>query len=304
MRELAKLPTEAWLRQRFGELGLAMGLGLAFAYIGPFSTDRSEFLPKLGYWAGLIACWFVIAALVEQALRNVRIFRNAGLWGKRACLIAATSAPMLLVVAPATTALIGWQASVLEVLEMYYQIAVIGAGVVIIADSVLGTPASSEPERVPEPFSLIEAPAPAAPAPIALPAETAARLPEPDERLMDRLPPHLRGPVLCLQMEDHYVRVHTSKGSALLLMRLGDAIKELGATPGAQAHRSWWVAANAIEAFERSGRAGRLRLTNGLVAPVSQRHMRSIWDLAEAGGIAGGPNEMARSTGVEPVSPA
>ncbi|GLK81219.1 LytTR family DNA-binding domain-containing protein [Methylopila turkensis] len=280
MRDFANSQAELWLRQRVGELGMALGLGLVFAYIGPFSTDKPDFLPKLGYWAGLLACWFIVAAVVEQALRSIDAYRSAGVWIRRICLVAVASAPMLAVVAPATTALVGWEASVPELLEMYGQIALICLGVVILSDGILGTSRTAVAGRGEDAGGATTHALPpptdgGADATIAPPSVLA------ESTLLTRLPPAVRGPILCLEMEDHYVRVHTSRGSSLVLMRLGDAMREVGSTPGAQAHRSWWVAADAIENFERSGRAARVTLSNGLTAPVSQRHLQSIAELAQ-----------------------
>lgn len=76
--------------------------------------------------------------------------------------------------------------------------------------------------------------------------------------------------VICLQMEDHYVRAHTSQGSKLHLMTLSDAMARV-ARPGLQVHRSWWVARDAVAQVTRDGRALRLKLLNGLEVPVARR---------------------------------
>ena len=76
--------------------------------------------------------------------------------------------------------------------------------------------------------------------------------------------------VICLQMEDHYVRVHTALGSELILMRLSDAVSRTG-REGLQVHRSWWVASDAIAHVVRDGRNFRLKLLNGLEVPVARR---------------------------------
>jgi hypothetical protein len=80
---------------------------------------------------------------------------------------------------------------------------------------------------------------------------------------------------ICLQMEDHYVRVHTAKGSHLVLMRLSDAIGRVGAE-GLQVHRSWWVAKRAVETAIVDGRNVRLRLVNGLEAPVARTAVAKV----------------------------
>ena len=76
--------------------------------------------------------------------------------------------------------------------------------------------------------------------------------------------------VLCLPMEDHYVRVHTAGGSRLVLATMGQAREALAGVPGLQVHRSWWVADYAVVGAELDGRNVRLRLSNGLTPPVSR----------------------------------
>ena len=86
----------------------------------------------------------------------------------------------------------------------------------------------------------------------------------------------LREPVLCLQMEDHYVRIHRRSGSRLELMPLHEAIARYGQAGGLQVHRSWWVAASAIDGAERDVRNWRLRLNNGLVVPVARNRITEV----------------------------
>jgi DNA-binding LytR/AlgR family response regulator len=70
-------------------------------------------------------------------------------------------------------------------------------------------------------------------------------------RLMLRLPPEKRGSLQHLTMQDHYVEVVTDKGQELVLLRLGDAIAEVGDGQGIRIHRSHWVAFDAIRSVER-----------------------------------------------------
>jgi hypothetical protein len=102
---------------------------------------------------------------------------------------------------------------------------------------------------------------------------------------LERLPPRLGRELLCLQMEDHYVRAHTARGSDLILTPLKDAIAELGATDGLQVHRSWWVARDAVAEPVASGRNLALRLSNGLEVPVSRA---SVAKLRAAGWLGPG----------------
>jgi len=82
--------------------------------------------------------------------------------------------------------------------------------------------------------------------------------------------------VLCLQMEDHYVRVHTAAGSRLVLATLAQAIAALKGAPGLQVHRSWWVAERAVIGAVADGRNLKLRLANGVTAPVARSSVAAV----------------------------
>ena len=92
--------------------------------------------------------------------------------------------------------------------------------------------------------------------------------------------------VLCLRMEDHYVRVHTAEGSRLVLATLNQAIAALGGASGLRVHRSWWVAESAVVGVAADGRNLRLRLANGAVAPVARS---CVYAVRQAGWIPADP---------------
>lgn len=113
------------------------------------------------------------------------------------------------------------------------------------------------------------------------PVQTHAAPPgAPPPRFLERLPPKLRGAELyALEAEDHYLRLHTSRGSSeLILMRLADAVAELEGVEGARTHRSWWVARSAVEAARRGDGRAVLRLRNGVDSPVSRTYARALRD--------------------------
>jgi hypothetical protein len=96
-------------------------------------------------------------------------------------------------------------------------------------------------------------------------------------RFIERLPLRLRGArLIAVQAEDHYLRVHTEQGSDLILMRLSDALGELEGLEGAQTHRSWWVARDAVSGASRGDGRATLTLHGGLTAPVSRRYARAL----------------------------
>ncbi|MFI4934428.1 MAG: LytTR family DNA-binding domain-containing protein [Caulobacterales bacterium] len=99
----------------------------------------------------------------------------------------------------------------------------------------------------------------------------------PPAKFLARLPAKLKGADLfAVEAEDHYLRLHTSLGQDLILMRLSDAIAELEGIEGAQTHRSWWVAREAVSTVERGDGRAVLTLKDGTEAPVSRGFARSL----------------------------
>lgn len=97
-----------------------------------------------------------------------------------------------------------------------------------------------------------------------------------DTRFVERLSPDIRGELLSLQAQDHYIEVVTENGKELILMRLADAAEELSAIDGRRVHRSWWVARDAVDRFEKEGAKASLILKDGRVLPVSRSKQAEI----------------------------
>ena len=96
-------------------------------------------------------------------------------------------------------------------------------------------------------------------------------------KFLERLPLKLRGAeVWAVEAQDHYLRLHTSKGQDLILLRLADAIAELEGLEGAQVHRSWWVARDAITEARRGDGRATLTLKDGSEVPVSRTYARHL----------------------------
>jgi len=139
---------------------------------------------------------------------------------------------------------------------------VLYVGVITITMSVIGYLSFERDRRVEE--------ASAAPVPLSAPQHPA---------LSARIAQHLRDhPVLALQAEDHYVRVHTPAGSDLVLIRLTDAAAEMAPITGARTHRSWWVNRSAVERISRKNGTTTLVLTNGLEIPVGRSYAGELRD--------------------------
>ncbi len=98
-------------------------------------------------------------------------------------------------------------------------------------------------------------------------------------KFLDRLPLKLRGAeIWAVEAEDHYLRLHTSKGQDLILLRLADAVAELEGIEGAQVHRSWWVARDAIADARRGDGRATLKLKDGAEVPVSRTYAGLLRD--------------------------
>ena len=99
---------------------------------------------------------------------------------------------------------------------------------------------------------------------------------------MERLPVRLRtADLYAISSEDHYLRVHTSMGEELILMRLADAVRELAGADGLQVHRSWWIAKRGVQDEKRVDGRSLLVLPTGTEVPVSRSYRSS----AKAAGL-------------------
>jgi len=89
-------------------------------------------------------------------------------------------------------------------------------------------------------------------------------------RLADRLSDTIRGPILRLEAEGHFVHIVTEAGSGRVRMRLADAIREMEPVSGHLTHRSHWVATSAVTGMCQDTGRRVLRLANRDVVPVSR----------------------------------
>lgn len=89
--------------------------------------------------------------------------------------------------------------------------------------------------------------------------------------LMDRLPMALRSAdFYAAQSEDHYLRLYTSRGEYLILMRLSDVEDLVRPLTGLSPHRSWWVAEAGVRAVRRENGKTVITLKDNTDVPVSR----------------------------------
>ena len=107
-------------------------------------------------------------------------------------------------------------------------------------------------------------------------AKPAAPGPPAGQRFFNRLSPSLGSELVCLSMEDHYIRVHTQIGNELIHLSMKDALSELDGYPGFQVHRSWWVSVSGLTHVNKEQRKYTAHLTNGLAVPISRNHVEKL----------------------------
>jgi DNA-binding LytR/AlgR family response regulator len=95
----------------------------------------------------------------------------------------------------------------------------------------------------------------------------------PDSRFLSRLPREAGRDIVSISMQDHYVRVTTSRASVMILIRFSDAVRELAGYPGAQVHRSHWVASGQAKRILRDNKRTTIELADGRRLPVSRPYL-------------------------------
>ena len=268
-----------FVRRILTELAIMTVIGVFLAVIGPFGSIEEPLPVRLVVWLGFAYVGYAIYSpmgfLVERAHRALDLPRGP-LWFV-AALIA--TVPMSAVVY-----LVGYfpdwppVPSLESALTNYFYVFVIGGGVTLLFN-VLGTRSDDTPDEAEGIPDRVEAAVVDQSAAVQSAVSEATSLSNP---LLDQLPADIGTDVIALEMQDHYVRVHTALGSELVLMRLRDAMIHLSNVEGKQVHRSWWVARLAVEDVRREGRNIRLVLPRGIEAPVSRAQVN---ELKEAGWI-------------------
>ncbi len=238
------------------DAAFATSVGLCLGLIGPFATYLSPLPFRLVYWTGLLWAGMTFYGLaIRAALWAARHSRvPAALWLAAFSLVA--SGPMSAMSAVVATHF--WPPlRAMSALEWYGQSVALSLPLVMTW-GVLTRRMAPFARRTPERAG-------------AGPPGT--------------LPERLTRGLICLQMEDHYVRVHTRSGSELVLLSMREAVAQLGARKGERVHRSWWVARDAVTDVVADGRNLRLQLVGGLEAPISRSQVGRLRALGWLGDV-------------------
>jgi hypothetical protein len=233
---------------------VTLALGVLLALIGPFGTFADLGLGhRLVYWVGI----FIANGLQVFGALLLVVWR----FGERWPPVAIGAAAGFLATIPATGEVIlleQWLRPWLHPTPLATPLTTFG-NVLLLTEAITVTIMVVRSHMV-----RLKAPVKSEP-----PAERG-------DQLMKRIKPEARGELWALEMEDHYLRVHTARGNDLILHRMSDALGEVAGLDGLQVHRSYWVARAAVQAVERDGRRLLLVLRNGLKVPVSRNNVAAL----------------------------
>ncbi|WP_061921768.1 LytTR family DNA-binding domain-containing protein [Altererythrobacter epoxidivorans] len=249
---------KALLRKLLVDFAIMAVIGVVLALIGPLGTFREPIGLRLIAWVLFCFIGYALYSPIDTLAQRLAPALDLPVSALRLAGVLLSSIPMAVVVwvLPRFPGNIDWPGAD-KAIEHYLYVVVIG-GMITFITTLMSPPATEE------------AGASEAGAPTAAMRRKA--------QFLERLPPALGSDLIALEMEDHYVRAHTPLGSELILMRMRDAVAELGGIEGMQVHRSWWVARGAVEDVEREGRNVRLVLGNGITAPVSRAKVAVLKD--------------------------
>ncbi|MFN3748645.1 MAG: LytTR family DNA-binding domain-containing protein [Sphingorhabdus sp.] len=234
-------------------LGLAVATGLLLALLAPFRTAEIFTLWELAaFWilSSIFGCYLLYALhLVAQGLARARTI-SPRIWLPVSAIIAAIPTTLIVhALGPALNSDIRLSAF----WQLFPSVAILCLPLQYIIHLILQNDAIR------------------ATAVQKLQAEQISNtLAGAQQILFEKLPLHLGSDILCMKTEDHYLRVYTQAGNALVLLRMSDAENAVCGVDGLRVHRSWWVARHAVAEVVSVGNGLQLRLTNGLDVPVSR----------------------------------
>ncbi len=236
----------AW--RRWGvDLAVLAAIGALMGILGPFDSERLPVWERHVYWQACIVGGGAIGVILDELLRD----RVRGTW-RRVLAVSLAMTPLVAVyVVGVARVLRGVWFSWENYLHLHGQVLAISLAVMAVRALVWRRP----PPRV-ETRTVVAPP-----------------LPEAEAAFRRRLSARRRAArLIAVEAHDHYLKVHTDAGEELITLRFADALAELDKAHGWRVHRSWWVAADAVEGVRWRRGAGEVRLAGGLEAPVSRTY--------------------------------
>lgn len=238
-----------------------LAAGIFLGFLGPFSSYELAPLARYGYWIGLTCVAYLLIRPLLSAGRRLARWAELPEWAGE--LLASLFAAFLI---SALVALLLSDMRVVEALGrpdlplIFLQVWAIGLLIYLGIRQVLRVAFFGKQNG----------------ASAAMPAPDADVPPSLQPAFLKGLPIRSLDDLICLRMEDHYVRAYFAGGSQLFLMRLRDAVAQLGEVDGALVSRSWWVQKRAVKRIYGPSRSRRIELVNGLIVPVARSRLADL----------------------------
>ena len=229
------------------DLAMLVAIGVLMGFLGPFASERAPIVGRYVYWMICMVGGGLIGIVADELLS----LRMAGTW-RRVAVVSVLMTPAVSLLVLTTEHLLmggpfGWPGY----LRLLWQVWPILLAVMAVRALAWRRSAARVETR-----TVIAPP-----------------LPEAEAAFRRRLSAKRRGAVLiAIEAHDHYLKVHTDAGAELITLRFADALDELALAHGWRVHRSWWVAAEAVEDVRWRRGVGEVRLVGGLTAPASRTY--------------------------------
>ena len=286
MEPVSKQGKSRLVRQVVIDISVLVVIGLVLAVLAPLGSGYMSLPQRIAYWVSLAIAGYVFYKPIGAQIVPLSVRLDLPEWFMWSASVAIATVPMATLVWIVNAGAGPVSVPPLEVALVHYAAVLVVGGIVTLMFHLLpatraGQSESSAQADASSGASAIMVASGSIPTSTPVMASGSDALtsapPSPSINLLiDQLPGELGSDVIALEMEDHYVRVHTSLGSHLVLMRLRDAMAYLSDVEGRQVHRSWWVARLAVEDVKRDGRNVRLVLSGGLEAPVARAQVSEL----------------------------
>ena len=246
-----QLALREWRRHLTHPLTLSAlaGVTLVLTLVGPFDTNETLSAPeRLTYWALLTGIGYLAGYVISYGIlrRDVSAFQHVVRLTIAGVAVGVAMCGLVLTLNRLYFGRAAWPENMLVFLTTIIAISLV---VIVLIDT----------------FSRH----------FARQTESSAQVSDPPA-IRSRLPFDKRGPLVAISVEDHYVRVRTTKGEEMILLRLSDAMREVGETRGAQVHRSHWAAFDQVRSVTREGDRAILSMRHGDDIPVSRANIAKI----------------------------
>lgn len=229
------------------DIAIFAAMGLLLGFLAPFDSEATDIGVRYLYWIICIVGGGLIGVGADEGLRR----HIASQW-LRTFTASLVMTPMVTLLVLVTQHFLMRQPLVLPAfLGLLWQVWPIMLAVLAVRGLVW-----RRPDIIVETRTVIAPPLPE--------AEAAFRLRLSAKRRIARL--------IAIEAHDHYLKVHTDAGSELIALRFKEAMAELSMAHGWRVHRSWWLAADAVERVQWRRGVGEARLVGGLTAPVSRTY--------------------------------